>query len=162
MLAGPAIALVVVQPVSGQSLLWLLVDGAVVALAANTANLLDRAPGRVTKVAVAGFAALTASALVSTGGRVPSLLGAGVALGAVLALLVPELREELMLGDTGANALGAAIGLGVVLTQSPTSTAFVAAVLLAMNLLSEWVSFSEVIERVGPLRALDHLGRRRP
>ena len=161
MLAGPAIALVVVQPVSGESLLWLLVDGATVALAANTANLLDRAPGRVTKVATGGFAALVASAVVSTGGRVPSLLGAGVALGAALVLLVPELREELMLGDTGANSLGAAMGLGVVLTQSRISTAVVAVVLLGLNLLSEVVSFSDVIERTGPLRALDRLGRRR-
>jgi UDP-N-acetylmuramyl pentapeptide phosphotransferase/UDP-N-acetylglucosamine-1-phosphate transferase len=160
MLAGPAIALVVVQPVSGDSLPWLLVDGAVVALAANTANLFDRAPGRVTKLAVVSFAALLVSSLVSTGGRVPSLLGAGVALGAALALLAPELREELMLGDTGANALGAALGLGVVLTQSRIVTATVAGVLVGLNLVSERVSFSRVIERVGPLRALDRLGRR--
>ena len=112
MLAGPAIALVVVQPVSGDSLVWLLVDGAVVALAANTANLFDRAPGRVTKLALVSFAALLVSALASTGGRVPSLLGVGVALGAALALLAPELREELMLGDTGANALWGRAGSG--------------------------------------------------
>jgi hypothetical protein len=34
-------------------------------------------------------------------------------------------------------------------------------VLLALNLLSERWSFSQVIERVGWLRALDRLGRRR-
>lgn len=159
MLAGPAIALVVVQPLSGDSLLWLVVDGALVALAANTANLFDRAPGRVTKVAAVGFVALLASALVSTGGRLPALLGAGVAFGAALALIVPEMREELMLGDTGANALGAAMGLAVVMTQSRLVSAVVAACLLVLNLLSEQVSFSAVIERVGPLRALDRLGR---
>lgn len=160
MLAGPAIALVVVQPVSGESLVRLLLDGALVALAANTANLLDRAPGRVTKVAIVGFAGLLVPALVVGGGRVPSLLGAGVAIGAAIALLVPEMREELMLGDTGSNALGAAIGLGVVLTQSALVSSVVVVALLAVNLASEAVSISDVIDRSGPLRALDRLGRR--
>jgi hypothetical protein len=36
----------------------------------------------------------------------------------------------------------------------------VAGVLVGLNLVSERVSFSRVIERVGPLRALDRLGRR--
>jgi UDP-N-acetylmuramyl pentapeptide phosphotransferase/UDP-N-acetylglucosamine-1-phosphate transferase len=160
MLIGPSIALLVVQPVSEGSLLWLLVDGATVALAANTANLFDRAPGRVTKISTFVFAALVVSALVSTGGRVPALLGAGVAVGAALALIVPEMREELMLGDTGANALGAAMGLAVVLTQSEAVSAVVAAVLLVLNLISERVSFSKVIERFAPLRVIDHIGRR--
>ena len=50
MVAGPAVAIIVVAPVSNDSAVRLLLDGALVALAANLANLFDRAPGRVTKV----------------------------------------------------------------------------------------------------------------
>ena len=82
---------------------WLLVDAAVVALAANLANLLDRAPGRTTKVALVAFAVLGLST-----GAWTLLAGPALLLGAALALLIPELAERGMVGDTGANALGAA------------------------------------------------------
>ena len=74
-------------------------------------------------------------------------------------MLPAEMKERVMLGDTGANPLGAAIGLAVVLTQEAPVRLGVVVALLFMNLLSEKVSFSAVIERVGPLRAVDQLGR---
>jgi len=160
MLAGPAVALLVVQRAAGPSLGWLLVDGAIVALAANLANLLDRAPGRVTKVSVLALVALVVTAAVAADGQMPALTGAAVAVGAALGVLGPELREQVMLGDTGANSLGAALGLAVVLTQSRTASLVVMVVLLVLNLASERVSFSRVIDRVAPLRVLDRLGRR--
>jgi UDP-N-acetylmuramyl pentapeptide phosphotransferase/UDP-N-acetylglucosamine-1-phosphate transferase len=83
-----------------------------------------------------------------------------VVVGATAGLLVPDLRERLMLGDAGANVLGATLGLGVVLTTGTTVQLAVVAVLLALNLVSERVSFSRVIDQVGPLHALDRLGRR--
>jgi UDP-N-acetylmuramyl pentapeptide phosphotransferase/UDP-N-acetylglucosamine-1-phosphate transferase len=76
-------------------------------------------------------------------------------------MFVPDLRERLMLGDAGANALGAVLGLGVVLACSPGVRTLVLVVVAALNLASELVSFSRVIDRVAPLRALDQLGRRR-
>ncbi|MBA3303588.1 MAG: hypothetical protein H0U26_06935, partial [Acidimicrobiia bacterium] len=79
-----------------------------------------------------------------------------------LALLGADLGERLMLGDTGANAIGAALGFGVVITTSLGTRVALAVVLLALNLASEVVSFSSVIERVAPLRALDRFGRREP
>jgi len=164
MIAGPALALVVVQPSSGDSFVWLLVDGAVVALAANVANLFDRAPGRVTKVATLAVAALVlATALgapLVTDDVVHGLFGVLIVMGAAWALLLPELREEMMLGDTGANPIGAAVGLAVVLTQSQLVRFGVLIVLVALNLASERVSFSAVIDRVAPLRFVDRLGRR--
>ena len=42
------------------------------------------------------------------------LAGPALVVGAGTAMLVPDLRERCMLGDTGANVLGAAVGLGVV------------------------------------------------
>ncbi len=136
-------------------LLHLLADAALVALAANLANLFDRAPGRTTKVALGAFAAL-----VAVTGADPELAGPAAAAGASAALLWPDLRERLMLGDAGANPLGAALGLGVVLTCGPGIRLVVLAVVLALNLVSELASYSRVIDAVPPLRALDRLGRR--
>jgi UDP-GlcNAc:undecaprenyl-phosphate GlcNAc-1-phosphate transferase len=80
----------------------------------------------------------------------------------VLALLIPELAERGMVGDTGANALGAALGMGVVLTCSEEWRVAVLVALTVVNLASEWVSFSSVIDAVRPLRWLDRWGNRRP
>jgi hypothetical protein len=80
-------------------------------------------------------------------------------MGAALGLVVPDLRERLMLGDAGANPLGGALGLGLVLTFSPGVRTIALVVLVALNLVSEVVSFSRVIDRVPPLRYLDGAGR---
>ena len=151
---GAALGLVAAVPVSGQRLGWLLVDGALIALSANLANLLDRAPGRVTKVAL-----LAGLVLIVATGFDPALTGVAVALGAGAGLLLPDLRERLMLGDAGANVLGAAVGLGVVLTCGTTVRLVVLVVVAALNAASEVVSFSKVINGTAPLRTLDQLGR---
>jgi UDP-N-acetylmuramyl pentapeptide phosphotransferase/UDP-N-acetylglucosamine-1-phosphate transferase len=151
---GAALGVVAAVPVSGQRLGWLLVDGALIALAANLANLFDRAPGRVTKVfLLAGLILIVAT------GFDPALTGVALALGAGAGLLWPDLRERLMLGDAGANVLGAAVGLGVVLTCGTTVRLVVLIVVAALNVASEFVSFSKVINGTAPLKALDQLGR---
>ena len=151
---GAALGVIAATPVSGQRLGWLLLDGALIALSANLANLLDRAPGRVTKVAlVLGIVLIVAT------GFDPALTGVALVLGAGAGLLVPDLRERLMLGDAGANVLGAALGLGVVLTCSTGVRLVVLIVVVALNAASEVVSFSKVINSTAPLRAVDQLGR---
>ena len=77
-----------------------------------------------------------------------------------MSLLPADLGERLMLGDAGANVVGAAIGVGVVLTSAPTARNIVLVVLLVLNVLSEKVSYSRLIDSTPPLRALDRLGRR--
>ena len=155
MVAGPAVAIIVVFPVATDSTVRLLLDGALVALAANLANLLDRAPGRVVKVSLLATAAVVAATLAD-----PATMGAVVVAGATLALLVGDLRERLMLGDAGANPVGAALGLAVVLSCAPITRTWVMVALLVLNLLSERFSFSSVIDRVAPLRGFDRWGRR--
>jgi hypothetical protein len=152
---GAALAVVVVAAgTSGRSLGRLLADAALVALAANLGNLLDRAPGRVTKSAALAFAVLA----VATGAG-PDLAGTALVVGAGLGLLVPDLRERCMLGDAGANVLGAAVGLGVVVACSPGVRLAALATVAALNVLSEVVSFSRVIRATPPLRWADDLGR---
>lgn len=132
----------------------LVADGALIALTANLANLFDRAPGRVTKVSLLAFAGL----IVAVGAE-PELAGVALVAGAGAGLLLPDLRERMMLGDSGANVLGAALGVGVVIACAPGVRTGVLVAVLALNLISEWVSFTKVINSVTPLRAADRFGR---
>jgi UDP-N-acetylmuramyl pentapeptide phosphotransferase/UDP-N-acetylglucosamine-1-phosphate transferase len=133
----------------------LLADAALVALCANLANLFDRAPGRLLKVTGLGFVALA----VATGAPA-ELVAVAVTIGAGLALVVPDLREELMVGDVGANVLGGTLGVGVVVATAPATRTAVLVAVAVLNLVSERVSFSALIQRTPPLRSLDRLGRR--
>jgi UDP-N-acetylmuramyl pentapeptide phosphotransferase/UDP-N-acetylglucosamine-1-phosphate transferase len=153
LLGGAALGVVVCFPL-GTPIAELVVDALLVALAANLGNLFDRAPGRTTKVALLALAVLAVAV-----GFDEELVGVAVVVGAAAGLLGADLGERLMLGDTGANAIGAVLGFGVVVTATPTARAATAVALLALNLVSEVVSFSRVIDRVAPLRVLDRLGR---
>lgn len=153
LLGGAALALVTVSPISGDRLGRLLADAGLVALAANLGNLFDRAPGRVTKVALASFVLLALLA-----GTRPALLGVAVVVGAAAGLLRDDLREHLMLGDAGANVLGAALGLGVVLATAPGSRNLVLVAVAVLNGVGELVSFTKVIDAVPFLRTLDRMG----
>lgn len=155
LLFGAALSVVVVAAsTEGRSLGRLVGDAALVALAANLANLLDRAPGRVLKSALVAFAVLLVGA-----GAEPDLAGVALVLGAAAALLLPDVRERAMLGDTGANVVGAALGLGVVVACSPGVRLVALVAVAALNLASEVVSFSRVIDATPPLRWLDRAGR---
>ncbi len=155
LVAGLAIGLLVAGPWAGPGLVQLLADGVLVALAANLVNLLDRAPGRAGKSALVAFMVLTS---VATSRLL--LTGVAVAIGAGAALLLDDLRERLMLGDTGANVLGAVLGIGIVESTLPHVRLIVVIGLLVANLSSEVISFSRVIDAVPPLRFLDRVGRR--
>jgi len=149
------VAVVAVQGPRSDSLGRVLLDAAVIALCANAANLFDRAPGRAVKVSLIAFLVL----VVATGAPA-ELLGVAVVAGAAAGLLWPDLREQMMLGDVGANVLGGVIGLGVVIATAPATRTVVFLGALALNVASEGVSFSKVIDKVGPLRALDRAGRK--
>ncbi|MFM7224256.1 MAG: hypothetical protein ACKO1Y_02305, partial [Actinomycetota bacterium] len=133
----------------------LIVDAVLIALAANLGNLLDRAPGRVGKVGFVAYVPLAVALGASDIG-----VALAVVMGAFLGLLRDDLGERIMLGDTGANALGGALGLAVVLGCGAGVRLGVLGVLVTLNLAAEFVSFSRVIETTPPLRAFDRLGRR--
>jgi UDP-N-acetylmuramyl pentapeptide phosphotransferase/UDP-N-acetylglucosamine-1-phosphate transferase len=135
---------------------FVVVSTLVIALAANLMNLLDRAPGRAGK----SFLAL-ALPLAVFGDPLWRIVAAG-ALGATAAILPLDLKAKGMLGDAGANPLGAVLGLGLVVAFGGSFRALVAlaAILLALNLASEKWSFSRVIEQTPWLARLDHLGRK--
>jgi len=129
-----------------------VVGGAVVAGAANLVNLLDLRPGRALKVGLLN----TPVALVGgpAGALVAGPLGAGAA------LLPEDLAERAMLGDAGANALGALLGTAVVIRYGRPGRLAHLAVIAALTAASEKVSFTKVIESTPALRWFDRLGRR--
>lgn len=154
---GASVALVLAATQRGPDAWRVIIDAALIALAANMGNLFDRAPGRTVKVGILVWIPLAIVAGTGAAG-----LALAVVVGAAIGLLPGDLGERTMLGDTGANALGAALGTAAVLTLGTDARLIVAIVLLALTLLSEKVSFSRVIAAAPPLRVLDQLGRRRP
>jgi Glycosyl transferase family 2 len=112
-----------------------------VGLAANFLNQLDTRPGRALK------AYLVAAPL------------AGAPLGVAVMLAPYDLREMAMLGDAGANALGAMLGLNSVGKLTGRGRWTTIGVLAGLTLLGETRSLGELIERTPVLRELDALGR---
>lgn len=129
-----------------------MTSGALIAGTANLLNLFDLRPGRALKVAILGAAPIALA-----GGA-----GSGVASAVVTASaasLPSDLAETTMLGDTGANALGAGLGVALAAQPSPLVRAGALAGVIAATLASEKVSFSRVIEQTPVLREADEFGR---
>jgi hypothetical protein len=132
-LAGiPIVGIVATRSLSG---------GLLVAGCANLMNQLDTKPGRALK----------------------AYLGAALALGAPLrlaVLLLPyDLRERVMLGDAGSNALGAMLGLKSVDRLHGWGRWMGVAAVAGVNLLGERRSLGSLIERTPVLRDVDAWGR---
>lgn len=134
-----------------------LISGGVIAGSANLGNLLDLRPGRVLKLI-----ALHSPSVLDDGA-----LGAAqaTALGAAAGVVAPDLGEQSMLGDCGANAAGALLGTNVVLAtlgrrHGRWQRLGALAGLVGLTVASEKVSFTSVIESTPVLREIDALGRR--
>ncbi|GAA5192160.1 hypothetical protein GCM10023322_51110 [Rugosimonospora acidiphila] len=130
----------------------ILLGAGVIAGTANLVNLLDLRPGRALK-----------AGLILSGPLLPGAAGGLVTgpVGAVGGLLPEDLGEEIMLGDAGANALGALLGVALAARTGPVGRAALLAALAGLTAASEKVSFTKVIEATPGLRELDALGRRR-
>ncbi|MBB5873217.1 UDP-N-acetylmuramyl pentapeptide phosphotransferase/UDP-N-acetylglucosamine-1-phosphate transferase [Allocatelliglobosispora scoriae] len=128
-----------------------LVGAGVIAGSANLANLLDLRPGRAIK---AGLIVGTPLVVGEHGGMAAGPLGAAAG------LVRFDLGEEIMLGDSGANALGALLGTAYVARTGLLGRLVALAGLGALTAASERVSFTKVIEATPGLRELDALGRR--
>jgi len=128
-------------PVVGIAATRSLSGGLLVAGCANLMNQLDTKPGRALK-------AYLAAAL---------LLGAP--LGFAILLLPYDLRERVMLGDAGSNALGAMLGLNSVERIHGWGRWAAVAAVTGVNLFGERRSLGALIERTPVLSELDAWGR---
>lgn len=128
----------------------------VIALATNTLNLLDLRPGRAVAVLFCGLGVtyiltcfrLVASPLIATIAVIAFVFG------------IADSRGKAMMGDSGSNSLGAALGLTIALS-APKWTVPAILLFAVIHVYSEKRSISELIERNGVLRAIDrYLGVR--
>jgi hypothetical protein len=132
----PVVAFAVTRSVRGAAL---------VALSANALNQLDTRPGRALKVFIAAAAVVR--------GPAKSYVPMAV-------LLAPyDLREMTMLGDAGANGLGALLGYGSVSKLTARGQILSIAGLAALTIVGETRSLGALIERTPVLSGLDRLGR---
>ena len=158
------------------------INSGLVAGGANLLNLFDLRPGRAIKVAALSACLIAAGgsgggagsdgagsdgvggggASGGSGGGVrPTGLAAVAApAGAALALLPADLTEQAMLGDAGANALGALLGAAAARSLPRRARLGLLAGIAALTVASERISFTKVIAASPPLNWLDMLGRR--
>lgn len=129
------------------------VNAGLIAGGANLLNLFDLRPGRAIK------AATLSAALIGSWGPA-GLTAVAAPAGAALALLPEDLGERAMLGDAGANALGAMLGAAAARALPRGARAGLLAGIVALTVASEKVSFTKVIAASPPLNWLDMLGRR--
>ena len=111
-----------------------------VGLAANALNQLDTRPGRALKAYIGAALLLEAP------------------VGSAVLLLPYDLREMAMLGDSGANGLGALLGLKSVERFTGRGRIAAIGVLGGLTLLGERISLGSLIERTPVLSHLDRLG----
>jgi len=142
--------------VSGLGREWpgYLADLALLLLTTNLFNLLDLRPGRVEKVLLL----LLAGVCLGAGTLYPLEL-LGLFAGPVLVGAALSLRERGMLGDAGANLAGAIAGVAVIVSLGEGARLVALAIVVALTVYGEFRSLSAAIERFGPLRAVDRLGR---
>jgi Glycosyl transferase family 2 len=112
-----------------------------VGASANLMNQLDTKPGRALKAYIAAAFVLDAP------------------LGLAVLLLPYDLRERVMLGDAGSNALGAMVGFKSVERFRGWGRWAAVAGVVAFNLVGERRSLGELIERTPVLSVIDQLGR---
>ena len=132
---------------------WLLAV-AVLVLATNAFNLLDLRPGRSSKA----FVLLGLGLGIGAGGP-RQLWALGLFAAPALVAGLYDLRERAMLGDTGANLLGALAGLWLVLALSGAGQVIALILLAALTVYGELRSISGFVERTPGLRHLDSWGR---
>lgn len=163
-LFGGSLALVAGLALYGPSA-GAFVSGALIALSANAVNLLDVRPGRALKgaailSAAAAAGCLSGVAMSPAGPAWPAIHPAAWAapFGASLALWRGDHKGDFMMGDAGANVLGAAAGLLAAGSPLPWQ-GILLLLLIALHFYSERRSLSELIEASPFLDRLDRWGR---
>lgn len=140
-----------------------------IALSANALNLFDLRPGRALKVWMLGCLPLLwlMARQVPAGvqcqaadGTWPYPLAALALLLFIAVLYAPlDFAGMMMLGDTGANPLGAVLGLCLALLLPLPAQLIAVVLLLGLHGYTEHASLTRLIGRVRWLRWLDELGR---
>jgi len=135
---------------------------ALLVLTTNLFNLFDLRPGRSAKTFLLLGVLLSA---IAWHGRFPEaadlvpLWIVGPLAAPILVIGFFDLKERTMLGDVGANLIGAVAGLWLIYAFDATGQAIALAIVLAITIYGEFRSLNSLIERVPLLRQIDSLGR---
>lgn len=159
---GGCTAMAVAYGLTDSFAMWLLA-ASLLAVSANLLNLFDLRPARAIKVF---WLILIVGAVVS----LFSLSLRNFSQSSVWVWLCPlcvssfllfryDARGEIMLGDTGANALGFAAGFALIRGISWEGQALLLLCFVLLHVLAEFVSFSQIIARVKWLERMDRWGR---
>ncbi|SHJ30251.1 hypothetical protein [Desulfofundulus thermosubterraneus] len=134
-------------------MVWVPVNALTLALSVNAINLLDLRPGRAGK----GFLLCSFLLFAAGWGQWP-LVFLAVLTGSVVAYLAVDLKARAMMGDTGANALGAALGLTAVWVLPDGIKLAYLGLLIVLHVVAEKYSLTNLIARSPLLDRLDRWG----
>lgn len=132
---------------------------ALLVLTTNLFNLLDLRPGRSAKAFALLGLGLSLGAWHGRYGVGEPLWVVGPFAAPILVVGFYDLRERTMLGDTGANLIGAVAGLWLIYALDTTGQLVALAIVLALTVYGELRSLSALIERTPLLRQIDSIGR---
>lgn len=153
-LTGVALAYIASVRISSDMLEFVL-NMFIISLFTNTINLLDLRPGR----AVKSFLIVSVILILLNAFRVYVLIPLLILHVVSWVYIEYDLSEECMLGDTGSNILGITLGYYSALLLSFNCKMLLLVVLITLNILSERVSITEIINKNRFLSYLDNLGR---
>lgn len=133
-------------------------DTVLIAASANLANLFDVRPSRALKATSIGVLIALCGPAREEASRSRKALAAAHA-AATLLTAPRDFGARGMLGDAGANVLGANAGTLAALSSSRAFRAAAASVAVGLTLVSERVSFTRIISSSEFLSAIDEWGR---
>ncbi|AFS78410.1 putative phospho-N-acetylmuramoyl-pentapeptide-transferase [Gottschalkia acidurici 9a] len=132
----------------------MIVNIFLIALFTNLINLFDLRPGRAGKV----FAVISITLLITSYIKSYDFIIYS-ALGIIIVYMRYDLKARAMMGDVGSNALGITLGAFCALTHSLNIKIVYLVILLILHIISEFYSFSKIINKSKILSFLDNLGR---
>ncbi len=132
----------------------IILNGLILALAVNFINLLDLRPGRAIKAFLAFAGLLSAAAGLS------GLAEAAPLIGGLIPYIPFDFKGRGMMGDTGSNALGLALGVIAIRASGLLGRVLILLFLAFVTVYSERRSISDLIERSRILSAIDRFGIR--
>lgn len=136
------------------SIIELVTDLILISLFTNLINLFDLRPGRAIKTFL-----VAALLLLYTSERFEFEIIIFLAIGITLIYLPLDLRGKGMLGDVGSNSLGFTLGVYCAYTMSLRYKVIYCLFLIVLHILSEFYSYSRIIENNKVLKYLDDLGK---
>lgn len=134
--------------------MWLydfLLNATIIASSSNLHNLFDLRPGRTMKVALFENICMLPNKKINKTALKNIFI--------LLKAMPSDLAEVTMLGDTGANCIGASSGVCFATIRNRGIRTLIASIIVFLTLLSEKVSFSKVIESNTFLKYIDNIGR---